>query len=104
MFQQRQGGLLLIEGERETLLLIDLFASLQQMVIEPPALFKGFVEPGFLFLGWIDPMLKHLAHVQTLAQSTAGVKREAAPHLPQTRNAAFIPMFERQGLSAAEIR
>jgi len=38
-----------------------------------------------------------------IAQSTAGVKREAAPHLPQARNAVFIPMLERQGLSAAEV-
>lgn len=31
------------------------------------------------------------------------VKREAAPHLPRTRNAAFIPMSKAQGLSAAAI-
>src|SRR6266699_4713706 len=71
-FQYRKGGLLLIEGERETLLLIDLFASLQQMVIEPTTLFKRFVEFGFLLLGGVYPILKRLPHVQTLAQSTAG--------------------------------
>src|SRR6266699_3628280 len=72
LFQERPGGLLLLEGERETLRLICLFASLQQMVIEPTALFQCLVEPGFLLLGGVYPILKRLPHVQTLAQSTAG--------------------------------
>jgi len=102
-FQYRKGGLLLIKGKRETILFIGLLAFCQQMIIEPSALFQYLMEFGFLFLGGIDLVLKHLTHVQIMAQSTAGVKREAAPHLPQTWNAAFIPMLERQGLSAAEV-
>src|SRR5947209_1768968 len=102
-FQYRKGGLLLIKGKRESILFIGLLAFCQQMIIEPPTLFQDLIEPGFLFLGWIYPVLKHFTHVQMIAQSTAGVKREAAPHLPQARNAVFIPMLERQGLSAAEV-
>jgi hypothetical protein len=71
------------------------------VVVEPAASFQRLGEQGLLFLGGIEPILKHLTHISILDLNSAGVKRGTAPRLPQIRNAAFIPILERQELSAA---
>jgi hypothetical protein len=50
-----------------------------------------------LLLGRIETVLKHFQHIPIVAQTEQECKREAAPHLPQRRNAAFIPMDKSQG-------
>jgi len=103
LFQDGKRVLLLKTGERDTIPFIGGLTHLQQVVIEPKTLFKGFVELLFLFLGWKQSVLKHFQHIRTIVQTQQGFKRGTALPLPQIRKAAFIPMLERQGLSAAEV-
>ena len=100
-FQYRERVLLLKTGERDSVPFVGGLAHFQQVVIEPTTLFKGFVELLLLLLGWIQTVLIHFQHISIVAQTEQECKREAPPHLPQTRNAAFIPMDQSPGLSAA---
>ena len=58
---------LLIARKALACLLVDGFASLKQMVIEPAALFKRLVKQSLLFLRWEDSVLKHFMHMNILA-------------------------------------
>jgi len=103
LFQDRKDRLLLKTGERDTVPFVGGLAHFQQVVIEPTTLFKGFVELLLLLLGRIETVLKHFQHISIVGQTEQECKREAAPHLPQRRNAAFILMDQSQGLSAAVV-
>ena len=92
LFQNRERVLLLKTGERDSVPFVGGLAHFQQVVIEPTTLFKGFVELLLLLLGRIETVLKHFQHISIVGQTEQECKREAAPHLPQRRNAAFIPM------------
>jgi hypothetical protein len=89
--------LLLIERQAFAFLLISALALLQQVVIEPTALFKRLVELLDLFLGWRESVLKQFTHLFMLAQKWQEVKREAAPLLPQLRKSPFLPRINDRG-------
>jgi hypothetical protein len=101
VFQNRESVLLLKTGERKTVLVIGRLAHLHQVVIEPTTLFKGLVQLLFLLFCWIDAVLQHFQHSRIVSQTKQDCKRETAPHLPQTRSAAFTPIDQSPGLSAA---
>src|SRR5438045_2760216 len=103
LFQDRKGRLLQKTGERDSVSFVGGLAHFQQVVIEPTTLFKGFVELLLLLLGRIETVLIHFQHIPIVGQTEQECKREAAPHLPQRRNAAFIPMDKSPGLSAAGV-
>src|SRR2546425_1375323 len=62
LFQNREGRVLLKTGEGNTVPFIGRFAHLQQVIIEPTALFKGVVELLFLLLRGKDAVRKHFQH------------------------------------------
>jgi hypothetical protein len=67
------------------------------VVIEPTALFQGLVELLLLLLGGVETVFVHFQHMRIVGQTQQECKREIVLHLPQTRNAAFIPMNEFRG-------
>ena len=103
LFQDREGVLLLKTGEGKTVPFVGRFAHFQQLVIQPTTLFKGLVQLVNLLLGWEQTVLKCFQHSRIVVQTEQECKRETAPHLPQTRNAAFIPMDKSQGMKAAVV-
>ncbi len=101
-FQHRIGRLLLIARQSFSLLLIGSLASSQQMIVQPSALFKRLIELLLLFLCRIDPILKVFKHIRILRLNSAIVKGPVVPNPSSPRrNAPFIPMLKRQGLSGA---
>ena len=66
MFEYREGGLLVIERQALTFLLIGITAFRQQMIIEPTTLFKGFVELGKLLFIRIEAILKNFTHASSI--------------------------------------
>ena len=97
-FEDRKRLLLLVERQALACLLVGFFAFGKQVVIQPTALFKRLIELGLLLFGRIDAILIHFTHVCVIAENTTVVKRRSAP-MPQaqTRNAAFLPVFENRG-------
>src|SRR6266567_1460042 len=81
LFQDRERILLLKTGERNTIAFIGRFPHLQQVIIEPTALFKGVVELLFLLLRGKDAVLKHFQHSVIVAQTEQGCKRGTALYL-----------------------
>ena len=67
MFQDRIGGLLLVARQTFTTLRVGRLAGLQQVLIEPTTLIKGFAELLDLLFRWIDPVLKHFSHTVQLS-------------------------------------
>ena len=67
LLQSRKGFLLLIKRQAYACVLVGFLAFLKQVIVEPTALFQGFVELVYLFLGGVDPVLKHFTHAQILA-------------------------------------
>jgi len=94
LFQNRERILLLKTGEGNTIPFIGRLTHFQQVVIEPTALFKGFVQLLFLLLSGKDAVLKHFQHIVIVAQTEQGCKRGTAPPLPRIRNAPSIPVAE----------
>src|SRR5438034_11774369 len=103
-FQHRIGSLLLIARQSFSILLIGILASGQQVIIQPPALFKRFNELRLLFLCRINPILKVFKHVYGILLKLYKCQGVFAPNPSRPeRNAAFIPMSKTQGLSAAAV-
>ena len=100
LLQNRKRVLLLKTGERDTIAFIGRLAHLQQVVIQPTALFQGLVELVKLFLGWVDPILKHFMHTYIVAHNGQEVKRGVVPRLPQERSAPSIPTAKAEGFTA----
>src|SRR5256714_14101835 len=72
LFQRRECLNLSVAGQSFTSLLIGRFTPVQQMIIQPTALFKGLIELVKLFLGWVDAMLKHFMHTWIFSTKWAG--------------------------------
>lgn len=53
LFEHRIGCVLLVEGQALARLLIGVSPTSQQVIVQPPTLFQGFVELRFLLLRWI---------------------------------------------------
>jgi hypothetical protein len=101
VFQQGIGGLLSIARQTLALVLIGMFALLQQVVIEPPALFKRVVELRFLFLGRVESVLKHLKHVHMLCFIRTTVKGARGTHpITLQKERPFIPRLKVGGFLA----
>src|SRR2546423_10408524 len=58
LFQDREGILLLKTGERDTVAFIRRLAHFQQVIIQPPTLFKGLAQLLFLLLSWKQTVRK----------------------------------------------
>jgi hypothetical protein len=96
LFQERIGRLLLIARETFSCVLVGMLALLQQVVIQPTTLIKGFVECVNLLLGGIDAILKHFTHVHILFLICSVVKfslrgRAAGFSSPCLKSGAFKP-------------
>jgi hypothetical protein len=74
LFQERIGRLLLIARETFSCVRVGMLALLQQVVIQPTTLIKGFVECVNLLLGGIDAILKHFTHGHILGVIYSSVK------------------------------
>ena len=94
LFQDWKGGLLSVEREALTSLLIGLLALFEQVVIQPTTLFQRLVQLCRLVLSWKNPVLKHFTHVSSMAQTVV----LSSIVLP-AGSAAFIPVAEARGLS-----
>jgi hypothetical protein len=104
LFQERIGRLLLITRETFSCLLVSMLAVLQQMVIQPTTLIKGFVELVNLLPGGIDAILKHFTHVHILCIIYSNVKfslrgRAEGFSSPWLKPGAFKPGAVKTGFS-----
>jgi hypothetical protein len=104
VFQQGIGGLLFIARQTLALVLIGVFALLQQVVIDPTTFIKGVVERVKLFLGRIESVLKHFKHVHMLRFIRTTVKgaRGTHPITPQ-KERPCIPRLKDGGFLAREL-
>jgi hypothetical protein len=96
LFQERIGRLLLIARETFSCVRVGMLALLQQVVIEPTTLIKGFVECVNLLPGGIDAILKHFTHVHILCVIYSSVKfslrgRAEGFSSPWLKPGAFMP-------------
>jgi len=96
LFQDRIGRLLLIARETFSCVRVGMLALLQQVVIQPTTLIKGFVEFVNLLPGGIDAILKHFTHVHILFLICRVVKcslrgRAAGFSSPCLKSGAFKP-------------
>ncbi len=94
LFEERIGGLLLVARQALAILFVDFLAFVQQVVVEPTALFQCLVELMKLLLGWVEPILQHFTHVSIKHLNCSVVKAR----LPNG-SAAFIPVDKSRGLS-----
>jgi hypothetical protein len=79
LFQFGIGGMLLVERQALTSVLIDGSTLCKQMIIQPTALFKHLVELCFLLFCGVDPVPKHFTHVQSIGLNLTGVNRQGTP-------------------------
>ena len=98
-FQYREGLLLLIERQARTILLIGRFATFEQMIIEPTALFKRLIELVYLFLGWEYPILKHFTHIHIICLNCSVVKRWGLPHPSALKGRSIHPKAFKPGMN-----
>jgi hypothetical protein len=101
LFQDRIGGLLLVECEALAFLLVGSTPFLKQMVIEPTAFLENIVELLFFLLAWVDAILKHFTHNQIINLNRTAVEEQRYPgaHAP-LKDSPFIPAHECGGLLA----
>jgi len=101
LFQDGIGGMLLVERQALTSLLIGGSALCKQVVIQPTALFKRLIELCFLLFCGVYPVPKHFTHVQIICLNLTGVNRQGTPvPKPPERNAPDIPVTEVRGFTA----
>ncbi len=96
LFQERIGRLLLIARETFSCVRVGMLALLQQVVIQPTTLIKGFVECVNLLPGGINAILKHFTHVHILCLICRVVNfslrgRAAGFSSPCLKSGAFMP-------------
>jgi len=101
LFQGGIGGMLLVERQALTSLLIGGSALCKQMIIQPTALFERLIERCFLLFCGVDPVPKHFMHIQILCLNLAVVNGQGTPvPKPPERNAPDIPMHTCMGFTA----
>lgn len=96
LFQYRIGGLLLVEREAFTSLLIGITPFLKQVVIQPSAFFKDGAQLLCFLLAWVDTITKHFTHARIMHLNGMIVKYRAT-----CVARPFIPVLKSWGLLAA---
>jgi hypothetical protein len=99
LFQYRVGSLLLKARQALAILLIGCLAFLKQVVVEPTALFKGFVELCFLLFCGVYAILKHFTHFHSICLNCSIVKRWDTPHPSALKVRTIHPRLRSAGLS-----